>query len=275
MHDRDDLKCGRATSESWLFHNASLNCGSLFSVARWRKGEMRAQFALEGPSAATVYAYLLAHRAEIDARFEAAPAWRSPEGSQTWLIETSRAASFAEEREWPELWAWFERELTTLRDAFAPLVGRVPPPSGGRRAWDERSFFAELERWNPEASPAARQLLAAACSVFPGIAWGRGARVGSATPGLRCGGAVYRLVELRTSGAAALLLRGLKALPAYGGSAPRREVLERLSRVPYFALDEDALETTPALPLRLFAEPGAVAAFTDALRWFAVTARRG
>lgn len=275
LDERDDLTCGKATSESWLFHNGSLNFGSLFSVARWRRGELRAQFALEGPSAAGVYSFLLDHRAEIDSRFESAPLWRSPQGSQTWLLETVRAGDLADEREWPALWVWLEGELTTLQAACRPLVGWVPPPATGRRAWDERLFFAELERWNPGALPPASELLAAAQTMMPDLAWGHGAQVGSVTAGLRHGGAVYRLVELRTSGTVALLLRKLTALPAYGGSAPRHELLRRLNQVPHLHYSDDALGTCPALPLPVLAEPGAMTAFVAVLRWFAETARAG
>ncbi len=166
--DRSAITCGRASSETWMHHDARLNCGRLFSMIRTRDGEIGSQFALDDLTARTVFSLLDDHRREVDEAFGQ---------PLTWLLDN----------------------LGGLARALGPFVGRsIPTPHRGD--WDEPSFFAALGEHNPCAAGPARRLLEWGRASLPQVRWGHGKQSGSFTPGVLRSGVEHSLVSVWTDG---------------------------------------------------------------------------
>jgi hypothetical protein len=259
------VRCGRATSDGYMNVHLGLECGSTIVMARVRKGEIGVQFLLDDPTAATVYSLLLARRAEVEAAFGGALIWRVPT-ARAHEIEVRRAADVGDRSSWPDLFAWFADTLIGLRTALAPFVGVEAEP-GERRRWDERSFFGELQRLNPGSVAAARELYDWARTAMPSLYWGKGRQFGSFVPGLRLDGHRHTLFSVWTSGTFVPRFAALRKVPPFSDEALRAELLDRLNRLPYFALPPEVLDRFPTLPLALLPDPAARRRFISVLDW--------
>jgi hypothetical protein len=260
------VRCGRASSDSWMHHNGHLNGGTLFTMVRVRQGEIVTQFALDGMTASTIYSFLKSHHREVDAAFSEVAQWRTA-GIRTHEIEVRRHADIADKQEWPQHFDWFVRQLAAFQHALWPLVGRLPP-TGTSRQWNEHSFFAELEAHTPPAVIPAREVLRWSQANMPLIDWGCGKRFGSFVPKARRQGRLYAAVSLWTSGAMVLRFADLKKEWPFCEASLRLDLLERFNRVPHLSLPPEAIDSLPAIPLPILAEPGSLARFLDALAWF-------
>ena len=264
--DAGIVTCGRASSDSWMHHNGHLNGGTLFTMVRVRQGEIVTQFTLDDITASTIYSFLQAHRSDIDPAFAETPQWRMA-GVRTHEIEVRRPADIADEQEWPRHFDWFLRQLGTFQRVLWPLVGRVPL-TGDTRQWDERSFFAELASHTPTAAAPARDLLRWSQANFPIIDWGHGKRFGSFVPRARRQGRLYGPVSVWTSGVVILRFADLKKEWPFSEESLRLDLLERMNGIPHLGLPRDAIDSLPAIPLPILAEPGALSRFLGSLTWF-------
>ena len=272
MADRSAITCGRASSETWMHHDARLNCGRLFSMVRTRDGEIGSQFALDDLTARTVYALLADHREEIDAAFGRPLAWRVV-SERMHEIEVRRPADLERRDEWPELFAWLADNLDGLAEALGPFVGRsIPVPHQGD--WDEDSFFAALAEHNPAAAGPARQLLEWGRSSLPHLYWGHGKQVGSFMAGILRSGIEHSVVSVWTDGLLCLRFQALGRTPAFATEAMRAELLDRFNEVPRFDLPAGVLDKYPGLPLRLLDDPASMRAFISVLDWCVATIKR-
>jgi hypothetical protein len=267
------VTCGRASSETWMHHDARLNCGRLFSMIRTRDGEIGSQFAVDDLTASTVYALLADHRPEIDALFERPLAWRVV-SERMHEVEVRRTADLERRDDWPELFAWLAGNLDGLSRALGPFVGRsIPVEHQGD--WDEASFFAALDEHNPDAAAPARQILAWSRTSLPHLYWGHGKQIGSFMPSVLRTGIEHSVVSVWTDGLFCLRFQALAKTPAFAADERRAELLERLNAVPRFALPAGVLGKYPGLPLRLLDEPASMRSFLSALDWWAEVVKRG
>jgi hypothetical protein len=271
--ERSVITCGRASSETWMHHDARLNCGRLFSMVRTRDGEIGTQFALDDLTARTVFSLLDDHRPEVDAAFGQPLTWRVV-SERMHEVELRRPADLDRRGEWPELFAWLLDCLDGLARALGPFVGRsIPTPHRGD--WDEPSFFAALDEHNPCAAGPARQLLDWGRASLPQVRWGHGKQSGSFTPGVLRSGVEHSLVSVWTDGLFCARFGALAKTPAFAAEAMRTEFLERLNEVPRFDLPAGVLDKYPGLPLRLLDDPASRRAFLAALDWGVAVVKRG
>jgi hypothetical protein len=263
--DRGAVPCGRASSETWMHHDARLNCGRLFSMIRTRDGEIGSQFALDDLTARTVYALLADHQTAIDEAFGRPLAWRVV-SERMHEVETRRPADLERRDDWPELFGWLADNLDALARALGPFVGRsIPVPHQGD--WDEASFFAALGEHNPAAVAPARQLLEWGRAALPHLYWGHGKQVGSFMAGVLRSGIEHSVVSVWTDGLFCLRFQALGKTPAFASEAMRAELLDRFNEVPRFDLPAGVLDKYPGLPLRLLDDPASMSAFLSALDW--------
>jgi hypothetical protein len=273
MRANSVIRCAKPSVEGWMDHGADLNGGVLYSILRTRLCEIGVQFALNDSTAATIYSWLQTHADELNAAFDEELNWHDPEGAQTSLIETRRSIVLADETLWPEHFEWLRLRLEAFQAALWPIVGRVPPPHDAGHKWDETSFFSALTALNPNGVPTARELLrwTAAAGFHP--TWGRGRRYGSVTPCVVYNGQPYEPISIWTSSVVVLRFADLRKCPPWDKNVYRLDLLERLNRVPHFALPEKAIDKRVALPLQILGEPPAMELFDEALRWFRDTSR--
>jgi hypothetical protein len=266
------ITCGRASSETWMHHDARLNCGRLFSMIRTRDGEIGSQFALDDLTARTVFALLSDHRQEVDEAFGQPLAWRTV-SERMHEIDVRRPADLQRRDEWPELFAWLADNLAGLARAVGPFVGRsIPVPHQGD--WDEDSFVAALAEHNPAAVGPARKLHEWGRASLPHLYWGHGKQVGSFTPSILRAGIEHSIVSVWTDGLFCLRFRALGKTPAFSSVAMRAELLDRFNEVPRFDLPAGVLDKYPGLPLRLLDDPASMRAFTDVLDWCVAVIRQ-
>jgi hypothetical protein len=265
MAERTAVTCGRASPETWMHHDARLNCGRLFSMVRTRDGEIGSQFALDDLTARTVFALLTDHRREIDESF-GQPLTRRVVSDRMHELELRRPADLERRDDWPELFGWLADNLDAFARALAPLVGRsIPTPHRGD--WDEPSFFAALGEHNSSAAGPARQLLEWGRASLPHVRWGHGKQSGSFTPSVLRSGIEHSVVSVWTDGLFCIRFGALAKTPAFATVAMRTELLERIDQVPRFDLPAGVLAKYPGLPLRLLDDPASMPAFLATLDW--------
>jgi len=270
--ERSAITCGRASSETWMHHDARLNCGRLFSLVRTRDGEIGSQFALDDLTARTVFSLLADHRQEIDAAFGRSLAWRVV-SERMHEVEVRRPTDLERRDDWPELFAWLLDNLDGLARTLGPFVGRsIPTPHHGD--WDERSFFAALGEHNPGAAGPARRLLEWGRASLPHVRWGHGKQSGSFTPGILRSGVEHSVVSVWTDGLFCIRFGALARTPAFAAEAMRAELLDRLNEVPRFDLPAGVLDKYPGLPLRLLDDPASMGGFLSVLDWGAAFIKR-
>jgi len=272
MADRSAVTCGRASSETWMSHDAQLNCGRLFSMIRTRDGEIGSQFALDDLTARTVFTFLDEHRQEVDEAF-GQPLARRVVSDRMHEIELRRPAGLERRDDWPELFAWLAGNLDAFAGALGPFVGRSNP-TAHHGDWDDPSFFAALGEHNPRAAGPARQLLEWGRASLPHLRWGHGKQCGSFTPGVLRSGIEHSVVSVWTDGLFCVRFGALAKTPAFAAEAMRAELLDRLNEVPRFDLPAGVLGKYPGLPLRLLDDPASMRAFLTALDWCVAVMRQ-
>jgi hypothetical protein len=265
MTEQSAITCGRASSETWMHHDARLNCGRLFSMIRTRDGEIGSQFALDDLTARTVFTLLGDHRQEVDEAFGRPLAWRVV-SDRMHEIDLRRPADLERRDDWPELFAWLADNLDAFTRALVPFVGRsIPTPHQGD--WDETSFFAALGEHNPGAAGPARELLEWGRASLPHLRWGHGKQSGSFTPSVLRSGLEHSVLSVWTDGLFCIRFGALAKTPAFAPESMRTELLDRLNEVPRFALPAGVLDKYPGLPLGLLGDPATMRAFLTALDW--------
>jgi hypothetical protein len=267
------VTCGRASSETWMHHDGGLKSGRLFSMIRVRTSEIGSQYALDDACARTVYSFLQAHRADVDAQFGQDVTWRIV-SERMHEVEVRRPAALERREDWPDLFMWLSDNLHTFQASLGEFVGRWTPVCH-RGEWDEGSFFEELAVYNGRAVQPARQILEWGKCVMPLTYWGHGQKEGSFVPVARRRGIDHSMVSVYTTGVFCLRFGALKKEPPFHSEELRLELLARLNEALHFDLPPIVVEQYPSLPLPLLQEPGVMDAFLDAMDWAVgvVTAR--
>jgi hypothetical protein len=271
MEDSSSVRCARATSDGWMWHNADLTTGNLLSMIRVRLGEMGVKYTLNDADADTVFSFLRAHREVVEAGFERALTWR-PGGTNSHVIEIRRPGNLLDLGAWSEHFTWFRRQLETFQLALWSLVGRVPP-TGERRHWDQESFVRELCTWNPASLAPAKAILGWALAHGATLSWGSGRQCGSFSPTIPSGGFPYQMVTVRTDGTIALLFRQLSNSPLFCDRSRRLDALERLNGVRHIALPDAVVDLRPSVPLNVLANDRSCTQFLRMLDWFEGTVK--
>jgi len=273
MDASSGIGCAKPSVDTWMDHGAGLIGGALYSIMRTRLGEIGVQFALNDATSSTIYSWLRTRAPEIEAAFSEPLNWHDPAGARTSLVEVRRRADISDRTSWPECFEWLRTRLETFQLTLWPIVGRVPPAGVVARRWDESSFFAELEQFNPPGVDPARFLLAWARESGMNLVWGRGRRFGSCMPRFVHGGQPYEPVSIWTNGVVLLRFVDLRKAPPWNTPQRRLDLLKRFNTTPHFSLPGQVIDMRPALPLPLLDAPSSMASFCAALEWFGDTSR--
>jgi hypothetical protein len=136
--------------------------------------------------------------------------------------------------------------------------------------WNEARLLEEIERRHGtrEAS-IARRILDWARSIEAATSWGSGARSGSVF--IAPGGAKIRAwpFAIWTTGKIEIQFQGLLRVPEFASHKRRRELQQRLNRIPGVSIPDDALEFRPSFALALLESEAGWSAFIDTMTWFA------
>ena len=152
--------------------------------------------------------------------------------------------------------------------------GRSPRPT---RAWDERSFFAELSARRPAAEVAlVRALYDWTQEQGWRQAFGTGAVDPSWFPSFRAGGRDWAPFSLHTHGNILVRFEYLGRRPPFDGRERRLHLLELLNKIPGVSLEPEAIDRYPSISLStLAAAPDALKRLERALEWLENTATGG
>jgi hypothetical protein len=138
------------------------------------------------------------------------------------------------------------------------------------RQWDEGSFFAELAERNDEATVrGARRVYEWGRRIATRFWWGQGARSGSCFPVVMARGIQHSPFALWTNGPLELQFQHMaNGQKPFDQIERRRELLQRLNRVPGVDLPDDAHSRRPGIPLRLFDSDEVWAEFEKVMDWY-------
>lgn len=158
----------------------------------------------------------------------------------------------------------------TQRKAAGPSSG--PRTQAGE--WNEETFFSALVNAAPGDVAPAKALyewLAARPDVL--VVWGRGAQFGAVHFGVQVQGRTYKFLYMNAEDRGVLVpnLEDMKHAPG-DVSVLRAAWAERLNGVP--GMNISASDKYPRRDVSLLREPGAAAAFEDAIAWLLDTMKR-
>lgn len=141
--------------------------------------------------------------------------------------------------------------------------------SAERRRWDQESFFAELtQRVDTEGLAVARRLVEWGVARGLRLEFGEGRKMGSIFLMLDIDGEVHWTFALWTNGSVEIQFEHMLKRPAFAPEARRRELRERLNRIPGVSIPEGKLSMRPSIVCSLLATDEALSLFTDAFGWY-------
>jgi len=136
------------------------------------------------------------------------------------------------------------------------------------RQWDEKSFFQELgSRRSSEDAEVARKILEWAKNNLPRFWWGKGKQDGSFIPILDHNNISYYPIAVWTYGKVEIQFQWLKTRPPFDSESKRKELLDRLNRIPGVQIPVDAITLRPNIFLSVFKEEDALKRFLEILEW--------
>lgn len=163
------------------------------------------------------------------------------------------------------------------------LVPRVVGHRPGRhstgtqqsRQWDAASFTAALatSRGSQEVV-VFRRILDWVRERGLHLWWGKGVTQGSCYPMLDYQGDSYWTFAVWTGGSVSIQFGMLQAKPPFDDEAKRRELLDRLNRIPGVNISEERLAKYPSFPLRVLTDSAALDQFLAAFDWVVEEIRR-
>lgn len=134
--------------------------------------------------------------------------------------------------------------------------------------WDEKSFFADLERRRDEAEVlVARRILEWSKEKLPRFTWGHGVKDGSFIPALDHAGKSYWPLALWTYGRAEIQFQYLKVWPPFDSVRLRKELRLRLNAIPGVEIPSDRIEKRPSIQLSVLTEGSATEDFLRVMDW--------
>ncbi len=145
--------------------------------------------------------------------------------------------------------------------------------SGGRRKWDEESFFAHLEEQRGEETRAARALYDWTFERGWPPKFGTGRQHGSWLPIVTANGREHHPIVLYTSGDLYVQFGYLMERPPFDDEQTRLELLRRVNMIPGVSFGPEVIVKWPKIPLSLIAEdPAALEQLKRLVEWAAAAA---
>lgn len=145
-------------------------------------------------------------------------------------------------------------------------AGKKEPKAVKR--WNEELFFQDLEsRRGLEEADIARKILQWTKDKLPKIWWGRGKVDGSFYPMLDHKQKSYYPICIWSYGKVEVQFQYLKRNPPFDSESKRKELLERLNRIPGFSIPDDAIERRPNVYLAVLKNKDALNQFLETLDW--------
>ena len=136
-------------------------------------------------------------------------------------------------------------------------------------AWTEPRLLAELERRHGEKDAAiARRILDWARVINAATSWGSGAQSGSVYVAPQGSGINAWPFAIWTYAKIEVQFQGLIRVPEFASEERRRELQQRLNRIPRVAIPDEALERRPSFPISLLDSEEGWGAFIQAMTWF-------
>lgn len=137
------------------------------------------------------------------------------------------------------------------------------------RQWNEASFFEDLrQRRGDKEAEVARTILAWAKKSVPHIWWGKGSKDGSFFPMLDYKGETNWMVSVWSYGRVEIQFQWMRNPQPFGDEAKRRDLLNRLNKIPGVEIPADAITRRPSIPLAAFTNPAALQEFLSVLEWY-------
>lgn len=144
---------------------------------------------------------------------------------------------------------------------------RQKQPRGAGKQWDEPSFFAEAERRVPNSVGVLRRVLEWARARDLRLSWGRGTLDGSLSPVLDHAGESYSFVAFWTSGLVQIQFGQMLRKAPFEDEALRRELLQRLNKIPGVSIPDTKLNVYPGFPISLVTQPAALESLLAVFNW--------
>jgi len=136
------------------------------------------------------------------------------------------------------------------------------------KQWDAESFFQDLElKRGHEEVEIAREIMKRVEGKLPISWWGRGNNNGSFFPILDHKGISYYPISIWSNGKVVIQFQHLKKKPPFDSESKRRELMDRLNRIPGFSISEDALGRRPGVYLSIFKNEYEIQQFLETLDW--------
>ncbi|MBY0528277.1 MAG: hypothetical protein K2R98_33110 [Gemmataceae bacterium] len=137
------------------------------------------------------------------------------------------------------------------------------------KQWDERSFLDLLsQRYGPAEAEVAQDILDWAKKNNLRLWWGKGAKDGSFFPMIDHNGLKNSIISVWTYGRLEIQFQWMKERPPFDAEAKRRELRDRLNRVPGIEIPLDSLTLRPRILLSTLADKTALTQFLAVLDWF-------
>lgn len=149
---------------------------------------------------------------------------------------------------------------------------RNPVLAGPEKNWDEPAFLAELDRRSGHVDArVARHVRDWARSIKADLWWGKGTQSGSVYVNPVGRARKVWPFAIWTCGEVEVQFQGLMRLTEFQAEDRRRELQQRLNRIPGVAMSDDALTKRPSFSLTLLDSDPAFTAFVDAMAWVSTT----
>lgn len=137
------------------------------------------------------------------------------------------------------------------------------------KQWDEASFCEDLrQRRGDKEVEAAKGILAWAKKSLLRIWWGKGSKDGSFIPILDHKGEKRFVTSVWTYGRAEIPFQWMMTRKPFNDETKRRELLNRLNKVPGIAIPADGITRRPSISLTVLTDNTALSAFLAVLDWY-------
>jgi hypothetical protein len=136
------------------------------------------------------------------------------------------------------------------------------------RQWDEQSIYEEINRrFGPDQAIAAQRIGAWINSNADRVWYGQGAKSGSMCAVFRSAGQDLYPLNLWTSGKVEIGFQTIQK-PPFDDRAKREELARRLNQIGGVAIQDDALDLRPSIPLQRLTPEAALVILLQAMDWF-------
>jgi len=142
------------------------------------------------------------------------------------------------------------------------------PESPKGKEWDKESFLKELTlKKGTEDAEVAKKIMEWSEDKLPRFWWGSGKQDGSFAPILDHNKISYYPFIIWTYGKAEIQFQWLQSRPPFNEESKRRELLDRLNKIPEVSIPVDAISRRPSIPLYIFKDEKTLDQFFETLEW--------